>query len=84
MLFVICKRIEFVSGVEVFVVFAVATLDFTVMTRGKGTNQLMQDLTLFEARLKQRKVAGRRAAAAVVRSARVLRGAQNSGSIRCA
>ena len=62
--FEVGKRVKFVCGVEVFVIFAVRTLYFTVMARGEWSDQLVGNLSLFERALKERKIAGRGAAEA--------------------
>ena len=51
--FEIVKRIEFVSRIKVFVVFAMGTFDLAVVPRCKRTNQLVVNATLFEGALKQ-------------------------------
>ena len=61
----IVKRVELVSSVKVFVVFAVRTLYFTVMARSEGTNQFVCNLSLFERALKERKIIRRGAAEAL-------------------
>ena len=61
----IIKRVELVSGIEIFVVFAAGTLYFTVVTRGEGTNQFVCNLSLFERALKERKIIRRGAAEAL-------------------
>ena len=40
-------------GIEVFVVLAMAALNFTVMPRGKDTYEFMPDTKLFKGFLKQ-------------------------------
>ena len=55
--FEVGKRVKFVCGVEVFVIFAVRTLYFTVMARGEWSDQLVGNLSLFERALKERKIA---------------------------
>ena len=50
------------SGIKVFVVFAVASLHLAIMARRVRTNELMPDATLFERTLKQREIIGLRAA----------------------
>ena len=58
----IIKRVEFVSGIKIFIVFAVGTFYLTVMARGERTDQFVGNLSLFERTLKERKITGRRAA----------------------
>ena len=63
--FKVIKRVEFVRGIEIFVVFAVRTLYFAVVTWGKWTNQFVCNLSLFERALKERKIIRRGAAEAL-------------------
>ena len=46
------------SGVEVFVVLAVAAFNLTVVSWSKRTNELVPYATLFEASLEQCEIAG--------------------------
>ena len=48
--------------VKVLIVLAVRPFHFAVMTRGKRSDQLMLNLSLFERALKERKIVRRRAA----------------------
>ena len=41
------------GGIEVFVVLAMAALNFTVVPRRKNTNELMSDTKFFKSFLKQ-------------------------------
>ena len=59
------KRVEFVGSIKIFVIFAVRTFHFSVVSRGEGTNQLMGNLSLFERALKERKITRRGAAKAL-------------------
>ena len=51
--FEVGKRVKFVCGVEVFVIFAMGTLYLTVVSGSVRFYQLVLYATLFEARLKQ-------------------------------
>jgi len=53
-----------VSSIKVFIILAVGTLHFAVMAWSERTNQLVGNLSLFERALKERKIAGCRAAKA--------------------
>lgn len=50
----ICERIKAVRSVEFFVVFTVATFNFTVVPRSVRTNQLVPDAELLQSFLKER------------------------------
>ena len=54
----VLKRIELVCCVKVFVVFTMAALYFTIVTRRVRTNQLVLYTTLFERTLKQCEIVG--------------------------
>ena len=53
LLFKVVKRIKSVSGIKIFVIFSVATLDLAVVPRRVWLDQLVPYPTLFEARLEQ-------------------------------
>lgn len=49
----VIKRVKRMRGIEVFIVFAVRTLHFAVVTGRKGTDLLVLDLSLFQGFLKK-------------------------------
>ena len=53
LLFQVVKRIKSVSGIKIYVIFSVATLDLAVVPRRVWLDQLVPYPTLFEARLEQ-------------------------------
>ena len=53
LLFKVIKRIKSVSGIEVFIIFAVRALNLAVVSRRVWPDQFVPYPTLFEARLKQ-------------------------------
>ena len=55
LLFEVIKRIKPVRCIEIFVVFAVGTLDFSVVPRSVRLYQLVPYAILLEASLKQRR-----------------------------
>ena len=53
LLFKVVKRIKSVSGIKIFVIFAVRALNLAVVSRRVWPDQFVPYPTLFEARLKQ-------------------------------
>ena len=53
LLLVVIEGVELMVGIEVFVVLAMAALNFTVVPRCKNTNELMPDTKFFKSFLKQ-------------------------------
>ena len=53
LVFEIGKGIEFMRSIEIFVIFAVRTLDLAIMPRCKRLNELVPDAELFQLLLKQ-------------------------------
>ena len=53
LLFKVVKRIKSVSGIKIFIIFAVRALNLAVVSGCVGFYELVLYATLFEARLKQ-------------------------------
>ena len=53
LLFKVIKRVECVSGIKIFIIFAVRALNLAVVSRRVWPDQFVPYPTLFEARLKQ-------------------------------
>ena len=54
----VLKGIEFVRGVEVFIVLTVATLDLAVVSRGKDLDSLVPNTKFCQRALEQRRSCG--------------------------